>query len=272
MYPPPFEYVRANSVEEAIRLLSGVEGAKALAGGQSLIPLLKLRLLSPPLIVDIGRLRELDYVHYGEWTRIGALAKHHQLEESPCPFLRAVARRIGDPQIRSMGTVGGSVAHADPYGDWPAALLAADALFVVRGPSGTREVEASRFFKGPYEADLAQGELVVEIRLKCPPRGAYVKFSRRHNDFALAAVAVAAEVKDGHILWARVAALGAADRSIRLKKTEALLAGAPLKPDVVAEAGEAAAKEAEPPSDVRASAEYRRALIKAGVKRALAAL
>ncbi|MEZ0318597.1 MAG: xanthine dehydrogenase family protein subunit M [Pyrobaculum sp.] len=272
MFPPSFEYVRASSLEEAVRILSGVEGAKALAGGQSLIPLLKLRLLAPPLVVDIGRLRGLDYVEYGEWVRIGALARHYQLEDSPCRLLKETARRIGDPQIRSLGTVGGSVAHADPYGDWPAVFLAADAVFEVRGPSGVREAAAEDFFKGPYETALAQGELVTEIRLRCPPRGAYVKFSRRHNDFALAAVAVAAEVKDGHVVWARVAALGAGEGPRRLKKTEAFLEGAPLTRDVVAEAGDVAAKEAEPPSDVRASAEHRRALIKAGVRRALAGL
>ena len=252
--------------------MSRREDAAPLAGGQSLIPLLKLRVASYGVLVDIGRVRELRYLRYGDVVEVGALVRHHELEESPCGFLRGVAVRIGNPQVRSLGTVGGSLAHADPFGDWPAAMLALGAVVKTTGPDGAREVTIDDFFKGPYQTALERGELVAGLEFRCPPRGAYVKFARRHNDFALAAVAVAAEVKDRHISWARVAALGAADRPVRLRKVEALLSGAPLTADVIASAAEAAAKEAQPPADFRASAEYRRSLLSAAVKRALGRL
>jgi len=268
VYPPEFEYVRVHTVDEAVRRLSA-EGAVALAGGQSLIPLLKLRLISPSLVVDLGGIRELRYVQYGDVVKIGALTRHYELEKSPCPLLRETARRIGDPQIRSLGTVGGSLAHADPLGDWPVAMLAVGASLIVEGPSGRREIEVDNFFKGPYSTALERGEVLTEVRLMCPPRAAFVKFSRRHNDFALVAVAVAAEVEEGHVKWIRIAASGVADRPIRLKKAEAVALGSRLSKDAVAEIAEVAAKEVEPPSDFRASSEYRRVLVKVGVKRAL---
>ena len=269
MIPPSFDYVRASSLGEALRILDREEGAVPLAGGQSLVPLLKLRAVSYRLLVDIGRLAELRYVRYGDEVAVGALARHYELEESPCPFLRQVASRIGDVQVRSLGTVGGSLAHADPFGDWPAAVLALDAVVKIVGPAGVRELGAGEFIRGPYSTALGRGELVAEVRFRCPPRGAYVKFSRRHNDFALAAAAVAAEVRDGHVVWARVAALGAGEAPRRLRKAEAVLAGAPLNRDTIAEVAEAARREAEPPGDFRASSEYRRALVGAAVKRAL---
>ncbi|ACB39737.1 FAD binding domain-containing protein [Pyrobaculum neutrophilum] len=269
MYPPAFEYLRAGSLSEAVEVLSRREDSAPLAGGQSLIPLLKLRLVRYGLLVDIGGIPELRYVRYGDVVEVGALTRHFELEDSPCPFLRQVASRIGDPQVRSLGTVGGSLAHADPLGDWPAALLALGAVVKVVGPGGVREIDADGFIRGPYSTALERGELVAGVRFRCPQRGSYVKFSRRHNDFALAAAAVVAEVEEGHVVWARVAALGAGDRPVRLRKVEALLAGSPLGRDVIAAAGEAAAKEADPPSDFRASAEYRRALLSVAVRRAL---
>ncbi|ABL88933.1 molybdopterin dehydrogenase, FAD-binding protein [Pyrobaculum islandicum DSM 4184] len=269
MFPPAFEYVRAGSLSEAVEILSRREDAAPIAGGQSLIPLLKLRLVRYGLLVDIGRISELHYVRYGDVVEVGALARHFEFEDSPCPFLRQVALRIGDPQVRSLGTVGGSLAHADPLGDWPAALLALGAVVKVVGPGSVREVDIDDFIRGPYFTALERGELVAGVSFRCPQRGAYVKFSRRHNDFALVATAVVAEVKEGHIVWARVAALGAGDRPVRLRKVETLLAGSPLSKDVIAAAGETAAKEADPPSDFRASAEYRRALLSVAVRRAL---
>ncbi len=237
-----------------------------------MIPLLKLRVASYGVLVDIGRVRELRHLHYGEVVRAGALTRHYEFEDSPCGFLRAVAGRIGDPQVRSLGTLGGSLAHADPAGDWPAAMLAAGAVVKIAGANGVREVDVDNFIRGPYQTALERGELVVGVEFRCPPRGVYVKFARRHNDFALAAVAVAAEVKEGHVVWARVAAIGAADRPVRLRKVEAFLAGSPLNADTIATASEAAMKEAQPPSDFRASAEYRRWLVGVAVKRALAGL
>lgn len=272
MYPPNFEYVRATSLDEALKLLSSRDDSAPLAGGQSLIPLLKLRAVSYGLLVDISRLSELRYARYGEVVELGALTRHFELEESPCPFLKQVASRIGDVQIRSLGTLGGSLAHADPFGDWPAAMLALGGVVKIIGPGGRREVEAEKFFKGAYSTALERGELVAGVAFKCPQRGAYVKFSRRHNDFALAAVAVTGEVKEGRVFNVKIAALGAADRPVRLRKVEAVLESAPLRPEVIDEAVEAARREANPPSDFRASAEYRRHLIGVALRRALGRL
>ncbi|MEM0467844.1 MAG: xanthine dehydrogenase family protein subunit M [Pyrobaculum sp.] len=269
MYPPPFEYAKAKTLEEAVTLLSNTEGAVALAGGQSLIPLLKLRILSPPLVVDLNGIKELRFV---ESDRVGALARHYQLEEHSCLLLRQVAKRIGDPQIRTMGTLGGSLAHADPRSDWAAAMLAVDAIVTARGPSGFREIPIDIFFKGPYTTALERGELITEVKFKCPPRSSYVKISRRHNDFAIVAVAAAAAIEESHFQWVRVAALGAAERPVRLRLVEERLQGAPVREDVIIEAAEAAKKEALPPSDLWASGEYRRALLAVAVKRALAQL
>lgn len=269
MYPPLFGYAKARTVDEAVTLLSKVEGARPLAGGQSLIPLLKLRLVSPTLLVDIGGIKELQYV---DAESIGALARHYQLEDHPCPLVRQTARKIGDVQIRTMGTLGGSLAYADPRSDWAAAMLAAEAVVVARGPSGLREIAIDRLFAGPYAAALEPAELITEVRFNCPPRSSYVKFARRHNDFAVVSVAAAASIRDNHFDWVKIAAVGAGDVPTRLKAAERKLQGEPLKEDVLIEAAYVAAKEASPPSDIWASSEYRRALLVAAVKRALAGL
>ncbi|MFN3804983.1 MAG: FAD binding domain-containing protein [Pyrobaculum sp.] len=267
MYPPEFNYVRPATMEGAVKALSR-DGAMALAGGQSLVPLLKLRLAYPTLLVDINRL-PLRYVKYGGEVQIGALTRHYELEDSPCGLLSQTARRIGDVQVRSVGTVGGSLAHGDPRGDWPVAMLAAGAVVKAVGPSGGREIEAEKLYVGPYSTTLARGELITEVRLRCPERGAYVKFSPRRNDFALAAVAVAAWVKGGHIDEIKIAAAGAAEMPVRLRKVEAFLQGAPLNREIITEAAEIAKREAAPPYDFRASVEYRRALVATALRRAL---
>nr|KJR73877.1 MAG: carbon monoxide dehydrogenase [Thermoproteus sp. AZ2] len=271
MIPPSFEYYRAVSVEDAVRALAEDPGAKALAGGQSLIPLLKLRALAPTRLVDIGRIKELKYIAAeGEALRIGALTTHRELEQGPCRILREAASQIGDPQIRSMGTIGGSLAHADPAGDWPAVALALRASIKVRGPNGLREVRADDFFLGPYTTALGQGELVAEVYVpSCPSTSSYVKLSRRHNDFAIAAVAAVLWIKGGVVESAGLAATGVGVKPVRLAKAESALVGKRLDERAIEEAAAAAAEEVQPISDVRASAEYRRAVLPVVVKRAI---
>lgn len=273
MIPPQFEYHRASSLEEAIKILSEDPNAKPLAGGQSLIPLLKLRAIAPSKLVDIGRLKELSYIRpEGEGLAIGALTTHWDLERwaGPCGVLPEAARQIGDPQIRAMGTIGGSLAHADPAADWPAVVLALGAVIEVKGPSGPREVSAEDFFQGPYTTALQQGELVMGIKIpRCPPRASYVKIARAYNDFAIAGVAAALWVKDGVVEEARLAATGVGLKPVRLKKAEESIRGRKATADVLAEVAEAASKEVEPISDVRASAEYRRAMAGVAARRAV---
>lgn len=269
MIPAPFEYERVGSVDEAIRLLSADPEAKVLAGGHSLLPLMRLRLARPSKLVDISRIRDLSYVREdGDRVAIGALTRHHdvansELLQAACPIVPYTASLIGDPQVRHMGTIGGAIAHADPAGDMGTVLLALGAEFVVLGPNGSRTVPASAFFRGLFEPDLAHDEILTEVRV--PRTGArgwsYVKFHRRAIDWAL--VGVAALAPDGE--GAAVALTNMADRPIRAAGVEeALAAGADP-----AAAAERAAEGTSPPSDAFASAEYRRELVKVLVRRAL---
>jgi aerobic carbon-monoxide dehydrogenase medium subunit len=196
--PASFEYRRAGSVGEAINLLAenGAD-AKVLAGGHSLLPLMKLRLAVPSLLIDVGRLSELSYVRDEGWyLSVGALTRHHDLEHSSllrrqAPVLSYVAGQIGDPQVRHRGTIGGSLAHGDPASDLPAAALALDATMVVEGPDGRREVPASEFFLGFLETSLSPDEVLTEIRVpKAPGRWSFQKFNRRAQDWATVAVVV----------------------------------------------------------------------------------
>ncbi|MEL9989988.1 MAG: glyceraldehyde dehydrogenase subunit beta [Thermoproteus sp.] len=273
MIPPQFEYYRASSIDDAIKALSEDPNAKALAGGQSLIPLLKLRALSPSKLIDIGRIRELRYIRQaGRGLTIGALTTHADLERwaGPCGVLPEAARQIGDPQIRSMGTIGGSLAHADPAADWPAVVLALGAMIKIAGPSGPREVPAEEFFQGPYTTALQQGELITEVLVpECPPKSSYVKIARAYNDFAIAGVAAAVWAEGGYINEIRLAATGVGLKPVRLKKAEEAARGRKAGEDVLLEVAEAASKEVDAISDVRASAEYRRAMAGVAARRAL---
>jgi len=201
MIPAPFEYQRADSVEQAIEVLSANEDAKILAGGHSLLPLMRLRLARPSLLVDISRVRDLSYVREdGDAVAIGALTTHHEVANSDalqslCPIVPFAASEVGDPQVRHVGTIGGSVAHADPASDLQPVLLALGAEMVVRGPGGAvRTVPAAAFFRGLFEPDLAPNEILTEIRVpKLAGRGwSYIKFHRRAQDWAMVAVAAVA--------------------------------------------------------------------------------
>jgi aerobic carbon-monoxide dehydrogenase medium subunit len=269
MIPAPFEYRRVDSVDEAIQALSDGTEAKLLAGGHSLLPLMKVRLARPSLLVDISRLQDLKYVKEdGDRVAIGALTRHHDVANSEalqelCPIVSYAAGEIGDPQVRHVGTIGGSVAHADPASDMPSVLTALDAEMVVRGPGGVRNVGAGDFFKGLFETDLATDEVLTEIRVpKTTDRGwSYLKFQRRAQDWALVAVAALAQNGAGP----SVALTNMADRPMRAAGVEEELAGG-ADP---AAASERAAEGTSPPSDAFASAEYRLELVKVLVRRAL---
>jgi carbon-monoxide dehydrogenase medium subunit len=270
--PAAFDYVRAGSAAEAIALIGEHgEDAKFLAGGMSLLPLMKLRLATPSVLVDVGRVRDLSYVRdAGDHVAIGALTRHRDLETSDllakeCGVLRAVAAQVGDNQVRHRGTIGGSVAHGDPASDLPAALLALDADFVLQGPGGTRSVAARDFSKGFLETAIAPDELLTEIQVrKSGASGfAYEKFNRRAQDWAIVG-AVTARVNGG----TRVALVNMGATVLRATAVETAL-GQGASP---ADAAREAAVGTEPPADLNASPEYREHLAQVLVRRALEAI
>jgi carbon-monoxide dehydrogenase medium subunit len=269
MIPAPFEYQRVEFVDHAIQVLTDTPDAKVLAGGHSLLPLMRLRLARPSMLVDITRIRDLSYVREeGEQIAIGALTTHHDVANNAdlqvmCPIVAYTASGVGDPQVRHVGTIGGSVAHADPASDMPAVLLALGAEMVVRGPAGAvRNVRAADFFRGLFEPDLARNEILTEIRVPKTDRGwAYLKFHRRSQDWAL--VGVAALAANGSAPAVALTNMG--DRPIRATAVEEELSDG-ADP---ATAAERAAEGTSPPSDAFASAEYRSELVKVLVRRAL---
>jgi aerobic carbon-monoxide dehydrogenase medium subunit len=275
MIPAPFEYERAESVENAIELLGRYGGdAKLLAGGHSLLPLMKLRLARPSALVDIGRLTDLSYTREdGDAVAIGALTRHHDVQSSDvlqqhCPILSHTAGLIGDPQVRHMGTIGGSAAHSDPASDVPTVLMAVNAELVVRGPNGSRTVAARDFFKGLFEAELAPDEILTEIRVPKLPPGtgwSYQKFHRRSQDWALVGVAAVLMRSNGKVTGGAVALTNMGETPIRASAVEEALAeGADP-----ASAAQGAAEGTNPPSDTFGSAEYRRELVKVLTRRAI---
>jgi carbon-monoxide dehydrogenase medium subunit len=268
MIPARFEYARATSVEEAIDLLDRHANAKLLAGGHSLLPLMRLRLARPAALIDISRLPDLSYVREdGDAVAIGALTRHHDLANSEvlaelCPIVSYTAGEIGDPQVRHVGTIGGSCANADPASDMPTVLVALGASLVMTGPGGgTRTVSAGDFFKGLFEPDLAPDEVVTEVRVPKTTGGwSYIKFRRRAIDWAI--VGVAAVQSNG---GASVALTNMGEKPLRASAVEqALASGADP-----ATAAQQAAEGTSPPSDTFGSAEYRRELAKVLVRRAL---
>ncbi len=270
MIPAPFEYARAETIDHAIELLSANADAKILAGGHSLLPLMRLRLARPSMLVDIGRIRDLSYIREeDDVIAIGALTRHHDVANSEllqrhCPIAAYAASQIGDPQVRHVGTIGGSCAHSDPAGDMPTVLLALDATLTVHGAGrASREVSAAAFFKGLFEPDLAPDEVLAEIRVpKTGGRGwSYLKFNRRAQDWAI--VGVAALGANG--APPAVALTNMGERPLRAAGVEEALAGG-ADP---ATAAQRADEGTNPPSDAFGSAEYRRELSKVLVRRAL---
>jgi carbon-monoxide dehydrogenase medium subunit len=269
--PAAFDYQRAGSVDEAVGLLTEHgDDAKLLAGGHSLLPLMKLRLAQPTVLVDIGRIDDLSYIQEDSGVvRIGALCRHHdvatsELVREQAPLLAEVAAQIGDPQVRHRGTIGGSIAHGDPASDLPAALLAMRATLVARGPRGEREITSDNCFTAFLETDLAPDEVLTEVRVPAMPGVGYAfeKFHRRAQDWAI--VGVAAVLANGSG-GPGVGLINMASAPLRAAGVEdALRSGASA-----ADAADRAAEGAEPPDDLNASPEFRRHLAEVLVRRAL---
>ncbi|HEX6046578.1 MAG TPA: xanthine dehydrogenase family protein subunit M [Pyrinomonadaceae bacterium] len=280
MIPRSFEYFSPGTLEEAIALLQklGPE-AKLLSGGQSLIPMMKLRILSPQHIVDINRIPGLDYVSEADGhLKIGALAREHQLESSDViknklPILADTAKLIADPLVRSQATVCGNLAHGDPANDHPATMLALGATVVATGPKGQREIAIADFFPGLFTTALEPEEILTEIKIPLPAAksgGAYLKLERKVGDFATAGVAVQITLDDGgKCQRAGVGLTNVGMTPIKATKTEAFLAGKTLDEATIKEAAEIAASESEPNDDIRGSAEYKRDLVRVLTARAL---
>ena len=265
MIPAPFDYVRAGSVDEALALLAEHgEDAKLLAGGHSLLPLMKLRLALPSVLVDVGRLGELSFVEErDDHIAVGALTRHHDIDISPVlrrqvPLLCAAAHSIGDPQVRHRGTLGGSLAHGDPASDLPAVVLATRATMVVRGPGGERVVEADDFFRGFLETALAPGEILTEVRFpKLAGVGwSFQKFTRRAQDWAIVGVAAVGQ---------GVALVNMGPMPVRAAAVEQALAAGASPADAAA----AAAEGTDPPGDLHAAPDFRAHLARVLVRRAL---
>jgi aerobic carbon-monoxide dehydrogenase medium subunit len=274
--PTAFEYQRATSVDDAIAKLKA--GGKILAGGHSLVPLMKLRLSEPGVLIDIARIPGLSGVREsGGKIEIGAATVHHdvatsQLLRDKSPFVAEAASDIGDQQVRNRGTLGGSLAHSDPAADYPAVMLALDADVLVKGPNGARTVKASAFFQGLFTVDLGSDEIITGVQFTPVKTAAYAKLNQRASLFAIVGVAAALDVKSGTIQSARVGLTGASTHAMRLSKVEAALAGKPLsKATIEAAAKDAGAEIADINSDIHASADYRRAMIPVFTRRALEA-
>jgi carbon-monoxide dehydrogenase medium subunit len=270
MIPASFDYIRPPTLDEALKVLAEREGeAKVLSGGYSLLPLLKLRLAQPELLVDLRDVAGLDgIVETDDDIVIGARATHRQIHEEAVahdrPFLAEVAGGIGDPQVRNWGTIGGSAAHADPASDWPAALLALRASIVCRSASGQRTVAARDFFIDTFTTAIEPTEVVTEIRIPRRPRGAgagYSKLERRVGDFATVGVAAVIRLKDdGSIAASGVGVTGVGPTPFAATDAEQALDGAKPSDGLFRKAGDAAAAMSQPVADVRGPVEYKRAM------------
>ena len=279
MLPAPFEYSAPHTTDEALDLLDelGEEG-KVLAGGQSLIPLLKLRFASPAHLVDVNRIPGLDFIEERDGVlRIGPLFRHKAAERSLLLAQRYhvvadAAPQVADPIVRNRGTVGGSLVHADPAGDWGSVMLALDAEFVLSSKSGSRVVKARDFFAGPFTTVVQPNELLTEIRVPAArgkTAGAYLKLERKVGDFATAAVAVHLVMDDGRVRSAGIGLTAVGPQNIKAEKAEAALAGRALDDEAIKEAGALAAAAAEPKADHRGSVEYKRNIVRVFTERGL---
>jgi len=282
MIPAAFEYVAPGSVSEAIGLLQRHgSDAKIIAGGQSLVPMLRFRLASPAVLVDIGRIAELAYLREEDgWLRIGALTRHAEMERSPLirdryPLLASTAGWVADPIVRNLGTVCGSLAHADPAGDWGAALLAARARVVLSGPSGQRTLALEDFLLDTFSTALGEDELLTEVQVPAPTGatgGNYQKIERKVGDFATAAVGVQIGFDArGRIAAAGIGLCAAGPISRRAARAEACLIGQPPNDAAFANAGALAAAQAEPSADTRGPADYKQDMFRVLTVRALRA-
>jgi carbon-monoxide dehydrogenase medium subunit len=281
MYPGRFEYFSPASLDEALSTLDRLgEGAKVLAGGQSLIPLMKLRFAAPHALVDINRVEGLDGLRdEGGELQIGALVRHRDCERSELlkgrfGVLGDAAPQISDPIVRNRGTVAGSLAHADPQGDWGSALMAADARVVVQSTGARREIPVEDLIEGPFTTKLAENEIITEVRVPDPgPKaaGTYLKLERKVGDFATVGVAVHVSFSNGGVGRAGIALTGVGPKNMRAIAAEQALAGKELDDEAIGEAARLAAEAAEPRSDVRGSADYKRNVVRVFTERGLRA-
>jgi carbon-monoxide dehydrogenase medium subunit len=281
MYPASFEYFSPATLEEAGELLERYgEEAKVLAGGQSLIPLMKLRFAAPRVLVDVNRIAGLAGLAEEDGVlRIGALVRHADCERSELlrgrfGALGDAAPQISDPIVRNRGTVGGSLAHADPQGDWGSVMLAVRGEVVVRGPDGTRTIPARELFQGPFTTALEPTEILTEIRVPDPgPKasGTYLKLERKVGDFATVGVAVHVSFSNGSVGRAGVALTGVGPTNLVAEAAEEALAGATLDDEAIREAARLAAEAAQPHSDLRGSEEYKRNVVRVFTERGLRA-
>ncbi|HEU0173598.1 MAG TPA: xanthine dehydrogenase family protein subunit M [Blastocatellia bacterium] len=280
MIPRSFEYLAPRTLGEAISLLrkSGPE-AKILSGGQSLIPMMKLRLATPAYIIDINRIPGLNYISESDgYLRIGALTRESDLEVSPVvisrfPILADTTAVIADPLVRNQATVCGNLAHGDPANDHPATMLALEASLIAAGPSGEREMPVERFFTGLFATDLQPDEILKEIKIPIPSPssgGAYLKLERKVGDYATAGVAVQITVNDAGICQrAGIGLTNVGFSTLKAKKAEAFLTGKTLDDSTIKQAAELAAGEAQPIDDIRGSADYKRDLVRVLTARAI---
>ena len=277
MIPAAFEYVRATSLDDAVaKLKAAGSGAKLIAGGHSLVPLMKLRLSEPSVLIDVGRVPDLAGIRERDGKIvIGAGTVHSDVAASSllherCPIVAEAAGMIGDPQVRNRGTVGGSVAHADPSADMPAVLVALNAEIHVKGPGGWRVVMANDFFKDLFTVNLAPDEIIASVQFTPVRTSAYAKLIQRASHYAIVGVAAVLEVNGGTIVSARVGVTGATSHAQRLTGVERALANRPLSKDTIAAAAEMAVEGLEGiNSDIHASVDYRRAMVPVFTRRAL---
>ncbi|NUK40468.1 xanthine dehydrogenase family protein subunit M [Streptomyces lunaelactis] len=280
MIPAAFDYARPQTLDEAVRTLAdGGEDAKVLAGGQSLIPILRLRLAFPELLVDVGRIAELRGVREeADALVIGAMTTHHDVIHDPlvrshAGLLAAATETVADPSVRHRGTLGGSLSHADPAGDLPAVLLALDGVMVAMGPQGRRTIPAREFFTDYLQTALRPDELLVEVRVPKSDNWGYhyEKFNQVAQAWAIVGVAAMVRRDDGHLVESRVALTNMGATPLRASATEESLAGADADPAAVARAAESAADGTRPASDLSASPEYREHLARGLTRRAVLA-
>ena len=279
MISMPFEYSRATSLEDALAKLRASNGeGKLLAGGHSLVPLMKLRLSEPKTLIDIARIPELSGIRAKDGSiEIGAGTVHHEVATSAllrqqCPVIADAAASIGDPQVRNRGTLGGSLAHADPSADYPAVMLALDADIHLKSSKGARVVKAHDFFQGLFTVDLAADEIIVGVQFKPVKAAAYAKLYQRASHFAIVGVAAALDMNGRTVRSARIGVTGASSHATRLTKVEEQLAGKELSTSSIEAASRLAGAALDGfNSDIHASEEYRRAMVPVFTERALAA-
>jgi len=278
MIAAQFDYVRASTLDEALSLLAQNEDAKILAGGHSLIPAMKLRLAQPSLLIDLGRIKDLSYIREESGQiRLGAMTTHYEIESSDllkkiCPLLPECAGHIGDVQVRNKGTIGGSLAHSDPSGDWPAAIIALNADLIAASKSGERTIKADDFFVDLLTTALEPGEILREIRIN-QPKGrtsqAYMKMHHPASGFAVVGVAANLTIEDDVCRSASIGITGVSSKAYRPSAVESALTGAKLDEQAIANACAHAADGIEANGDLFASADYRKHLAEVYTKRAI---